>query len=548
MSNMDSKIVEMMKRQVPELYLLEHYTIRGKPITFNIQNRNEKKARGHRPWQTQIINDTHKDKVVQKSRQLGLSEMGVAENIHFVDVNDNTKSMFTFPRNRQLVDFVKTRMNPVLENNDYFKTILDKNMNSIEVKKIRDSFMMFRSAWGGALGEGADIDFLAFDEYDRMSDGVELAFQESMKSSAFGLLRRWSTPTIPGRGINLQFGKSDQNFYMHKCEKCNHWQILSMEDNIIQVKPNGVNLLTDEVEDGTFAFVCAKCSQPLDRWYNGSWVAKYPDRKGIRGYHISQLNAVWISADDIKRRELKYSSKQLFYNYVIGEPFSAEGLIITEEDVLASTRLEKRVLSRKDYQKVVVGIDWGITNYCMVMGLKDDGRVDMLNMFAFKDNPTKPLEPVGLIGASITPYDPDIIIADAGFGADRNSYLMQLFPGRTWACQYNTYKGKSKPMDSWNETARLVNVDKTLKVQRLLHTVKARGIGFWRTDEDMIILTKHLSNTRIMEEESDNGEIYNIATRIGADHYASAACYCLIGIERIKDIYSPPATFGFDFL
>ncbi len=547
MTDLEKQMIALAKKYVPELYALEHYTIRGKPITFNIANRNEKRARAHRPWQVAILNDQHKDKVVQKSRQLGLSEMGVLENVQFADVNDNVKTLFTFPRARQMTDFVKTRMNPVFENNAYFKSILDKNMDSIEVKKIRNSFMMFRSAWGGALGEGIDVDFLAFDEYDRMADGVELAFQESMKSSGYGLLRRWSTPTIPGRGVNLQFGKSDQHFYMHKCEHCNHYQVLSMEDNIVQYNKNGIDILTDEIEDGTFGFACSKCSKPLDRWYNGEWVAKYPSRKGIRGYHISQLNAVWISADDIKRRELRYASKQLFYNYVIGEPYASAGMIITDDDIMAAQRLETRVHSRKDYAKIVVGIDWGVRNWCAVLGIKENGQMDLLNLFMFQDNPQKPLEPVGLLAASITPYDPDIIIADAGFGADRNTYLMQRFPGRVWACQYNTYKGKSKPQDSWNETSRLINVDKTLKVQRMLHTVKARGVGVWRMDEDLMTFTKHMKNVRIMDEEED-GIFYQVATRVGDDHYSSALNYCLIGAEKIQNIYQPKSSFNYDFL
>lgn len=55
---------------------------------------------------------------------------------------------------------------------------------------------------------------------------------------------------------------------------------------------------------------------------NGEWVAKYPERTkdggGIRGYSISQMNAVWITADDLKRKELATPSKQAFYNYMLG--------------------------------------------------------------------------------------------------------------------------------------------------------------------------------------------------------------------------------------
>ena len=544
----DAKLVEYMQRSIPELYLLKHYTIRGNPITFSVKNRNEAKQRGHRPWQTEIINDHHPDKIVRKSRQLGLSEMGVAENIWFADFHENTKSMYTFPRNRQLVDFVKTRMNPVLDANPYFNSIRNSQMDSLEVKQIGSSFMLFRSAFGGALGEGVDADFVAFDEYDRMQDNVELAFQESMKSSAFGWLRRWSTPTIPGRGVDAIFAKSDQRFYLHKCDHCNHWQQLNVEDNIMQVIPDGINYITEEVKDGTFKFVCAKCSQDLDRWYNGEWVAKHPSVGHMRGYHISQLNAVWISADDVMRRQFRYKSKQLYYNYVIGEPFASTGLIITDDDILASQRFENPRTSRAEYAKVIVGIDWGTTNWCAMIGIKPDGTTDMMNTWAFKDNPAAPLEPVRMIAAAIAPFDPDIIIADYGFGADRNSLLMQIFKGRVWACKYQTFKGGSQPINKWNEGSRMVTVDKTLTVQRMLHSVKERGVGFWRMDEQLALFTKHIKNVRIMDEEDDDGNFYQLATRVGDDHLSSALNYCLIGKEKINDPYQKQADFQWDFI
>ena len=42
-------------------------------MTFNVPNRDMSKASGHRPWQVGIINDQHPNKVVIKSRQLGLN-------------------------------------------------------------------------------------------------------------------------------------------------------------------------------------------------------------------------------------------------------------------------------------------------------------------------------------------------------------------------------------------------------------------------------------------------------------------------------------------
>lgn len=545
---LEKRLMERIQRETPSLYALNHYTIRGKPITFNIQNRNPRLSRNHRPWQVQILDDQHPDKVVRKSRQLGLSEMGVLENLHFADTKDSVKTMQTFPRKQQILDFVRTRLNPILHENEYFKSILDPNSDSMEVKRIRDSFMMFRSSWGGALGEGADLDFLAMDEYDRQGEDVETAFIEGMKSSAYGYLRRWSTPTIPSRGIDRLFDISDQYFWMHKCQACNEYQVLDIEDNIRQVKPDGVDIVTNSVEDGTFEYVCKKCSKPLDRWYNAEWVPKYPSRQGLRGYHISQLDAVWISADDVMKRQLTYKSTQLFHNYVIGVPFASEGLLVTDDDILANIKNPAPINSRQNYAKVIVGIDWGVTNWYIILGLTAEGKIDLLNLGFFKDDPLKPLDAVKSIASVLVPFDPDLIIADAGFGADRNAYLMQRFRGRVYACQYHTYSGRSKPVDSWNEGARMVTVDKTLKVQRMLHAIKNREIAYFKENEQLMLLIKHLKNVRIMDEENSNGDIYQLATRIGADHLSSCLVYALIGVEKIQNPFKPQNDFQYDFM
>ncbi|AII26915.1 phage terminase, large subunit [Staphylococcus phage SaGU1] len=84
----------------PSTYMLKYHTLRGHPITFSIPNRDRSKAQAHRPWQTRIVNDTHPNKAVIKSRQLGLSEMGVMEMVHFADMHSyaNAKCLYTFPR------------------------------------------------------------------------------------------------------------------------------------------------------------------------------------------------------------------------------------------------------------------------------------------------------------------------------------------------------------------------------------------------------------------------------------------------------------------
>jgi hypothetical protein len=537
---------DIMVNKIPALYALKHRYIKGRPMTF-MSNKNPIK---HRPWQIDILNDQHPDKIVRKSRQLGLSEMAITEFLWFLDTHPNTKAMYTFPRKEQMEDFSNTRITPIFQESTYLQGRLDPKMNNVRLKKLNNNSVMFlRSAWGSALGEGADIDLLGLDEYDRMKDGVELAFRESMKSSAYGLMRRWSTPTIPGRGIDLLFGKSDQRFYHHKCDKCGEWQFLTVEDNILQIKHDGVDIINEQIKDGSFMFICSKCKQPLNRWYKGEYVAKMPSRHEIRGYHISQLDAVWISADEIMRNQFQYKVKQLFYNYVIGIPYASEGLIITDQDVLSCVDYPEPLGYRdySKYKKVVAGVDWGYINWMVILGLTDDDQVHLLDLHWHEDNPNQPLECVNVFTALLKPFDPDVIVADNGFGADRNSYLIQQFPGRVFACDWDTPRNNIPLVDTWSDKSQRVRVDKTTKMKRTLYNIKARAIKTFARCEKLDMLTKHLKNVRTLMEEEE-GEIYEKVTRIGDDHLACSLTYAYIALDRILGLDKPNTKLEYDFM
>jgi len=532
----------ILEKKDPALWALKHRFIKGNPMTFH----STKTALKHRPWQIDILRDQHPNKTVRKSRQLGLSEMAITEFIWFLDTHNNTKAMYTFPRKEQMEDFSNTRIAPIFEESNYLMSTLDKKMNNVRLKKIRDSVLFLRSAWGSGLGEGADIDILGLDEYDRMKDNVETAFQESLKSSHYGFMRRWSTPTIPGRGVDFLFQKSDQRFYYHKCDKCGHWQFLD-PDNIVCIDDKKVDMINEIIDDGAYQFQCKRCHKELNRWNKGEYVAHYPTRKDIRGYHISQLDAVWISADNVMRNQFEYKSKQLFYNYVIGIPYASEGLIITDQDVYNCIKHQDPIGHRdySKYKRIVAGVDWGHFNWMVVLGLTEDDRVDLLDLHWAEDNPHKPLESVNQFVALLKPYDPDVIVADNGFGADRNSYLLQQFPSKVFACDWDTPKNNIPLVDAWSDGSQRVRVDKTTKMKRTLYNIKGRALGVFNINgegsEKLKMLIKHLKNVRTIVEE-DEGEIYERVTRIGDDHLACALTYGYIALDRILGLHLPQNT------
>lgn len=152
----------------PSNYLLAHHTIKGKPLTFNIPNYDISRALMHRPWQVGIINDMSRDVIIIKSRQLGLSEIGIAQMIYFLDTHsyDNVKGLYTFPNYRSLKTFYKTRIVPEF-NSGYYSTLVDKlHGMSQEQMNIRNSTLVFRTSSKAGSVEGIDIDFASLDEYD----------------------------------------------------------------------------------------------------------------------------------------------------------------------------------------------------------------------------------------------------------------------------------------------------------------------------------------------------------------------------------------------
>ncbi|QEG13564.1 putative terminase large subunit [Bacillus phage vB_BspM_MarvelLand] len=531
-------------------YLLKHHRVKGHPITFHVSGHESNKAQAHRPWQVQMINDTHPNKAVIKSRQLGLSEVGVGEMLWFADLYSyaGVKCLYTFPTNRQMKDFVSTRINPLLEQG-YYATISDPKIDSLEKKKIRNSFMLFRSSSKGAAVEGVDIDYLSLDEYDRVNASAEISAMESMSSSQFGVLRRWSTPTVPNYGIHALYDQSDQCVYMHRCDHCGYRQQMDYEKNIECMDETGVDVLAKTVKDGTFRFVCQKCRKTLDRWYNGEWVAAYPDRtlnnQGTRGYLITQMNAVWFTADKLKRKELEAKSKQHFYNYVLGYPFQDVALAVQRPDVMDNRRgyLEKPLMDRGDYRFISVGIDWGNRHWVTVRGFRDNGMIDIIRVFSVERargvaNIEADLES---IINQLIPYSPDIICADIGDSGNYVDKLIQFFGvGRVYGVKVNPNpRSNGQIQPSWSEGQSKVTVDKLTQNKKHISDMKMKRLGFYNTiDQDLELYLQHWINVIIRDEEDEKtGEVYQIITDRGDDHYAQSSVYSMVGMDHVLEPY-----------
>ena len=548
--------MEELAKIDPLIFAMYYRRLKGRPLTFDVSKEigdpgladlelygdnlnpedRDRKALllRHRPFLMQILVDQHPHKVIQKSRQAGQTETAITEELQFLVANENTKWIRTFPRNKQLEDFSTTRLNEALNESPRMKSLFGIP-NQVYTKRIgKNSFLFMRSAWESNLGEGVDADGVTFDEKDRMQDKIEVAFEESLSSSKFHFRRDISTPTLPGRGVNLTFEKSCQFEWYVKCRKCGLEQMIDHPDNIMQMKD--IPLSTQELQEGTYAYRCRKdrCRGKLDRLH-GRWIAKYPERSLIHGYHISQTICPWISATEIMQKLITYRFNQLWTNYVLGLTSVGENVLVGQEHFDAIMSGHEMIYARTpDWDRITVGVDWGHLNWVIVLGQNaHNGKKYILNIGIFEDS-NDPFQVVRDVTTFIAPYEPDLIIPDAGYGKDRNSYLLKKFPKKVYAQWYNPSEERSRTFNPvWSDALQKVLVDRTMTLKNVCRALRDKEIGVPRYDEKVKILIAHFKALAPMREEVE-GEIVEIIGHTGPDHLAHALASALTGFEKLE--------------
>lgn len=526
---------------LPANWAIRNWQVRRKPIRFF----DTKEIHRYRPFLVGYLNDLHPHKVAIKARQIGLTETSLIELCWLISTLDiPLKIVYAFPRGRQASEFSKTRFDPAIEG----CPILAKRVKEVSagLKQFRIpgggvSFVEIKSTWEEEFGEATDADIIYFDEYDRMQRNIVPAFEESLKSSVLGWKRYISTPTLPDIGVSGEYNNSDRRRWFLKCSHCSEWQNLTYEENVRQMSGSDDLMrfiLAGEVttlEPGTFEIVCRKCKKPLTRLEDGCWVAEYPSVTEVRGYHFSQLMAPWISANQIILSVQRYKLKSIWYNYVLGEPYKETGTTLS---IRSSGELPQP--TRGNYQTIAVGIDWGKVNWAVVVGKNPSKPAQVLTMFYTQDT-KEPLGGVKELAERISVYNPDIIIADAGWGADRIEYLRQRFGKKAWGCFYAKRTLKTFNPE-WNTNTGIVQISKIALIKFLKHLLdEGEVLNLNETTEQGRLIKKHIENTMILETEEEKGLVEEVV-KSGDDHLLHCLAYAVLGLTQRTVIQQAKAT------
>lgn len=260
----------------------------------------------NRLWQTEIMNLWHPDVVIKKPTQVGITTTCIVRAVHFVDYYDG-RVIFSFPRQKDITDYVQTVLKPVIDNSPYLQSIR-KGVWQVYNHSIGNGFLSFMEC--SVEPRAIPADWIINDEVDKSDQDNLEKFRNRTDASKWKIHWMMSTPTIPGFGVDLAFQASDQREWMVKCQHCNHSQFLTWEGNL-------------KTKDNTFVYYgCVRCHQllPNDVIINGKWEAMSPGKGKPVGFHITQMMLPLLhTAPSLSRAFNKALSQKSFYNLNLGQ-------------------------------------------------------------------------------------------------------------------------------------------------------------------------------------------------------------------------------------
>jgi len=343
---------------------MAHMSVSGRPLV-------------HIPALEAIANDRHPLVVVQKSAQIGATQLLVHSALWATSTGYAGRGnvLFLMPTQSQMDDFAQSRVDRAIQESDHLSKIVRpepparRGADSRRLKFIGNGHLYMRGSDSQRQVSGVDADIVMLDEFDQMADGVfELALKR-IASSRAGQIILTSTPRYPETGINGLYLQSDRRRYHIPCPDCGVEQPLEWESNV-------------DLESA--CIVCRRCRRPMNTSLRGRWIAEKPGNSEMHGYQINRLYSPWVDIPAMiaASESSTPAGQQEFMNSDLGAVYTQPGSGLTTDD-LDSCRREYS-MSNYAGQRCDMGVDVGVNFHVVIrestlMKYKQNDNTDTRN-------------------------------------------------------------------------------------------------------------------------------------------------------------------------
>ena len=471
-----------------------------------------------------IYEDFSQNITITKAAQLGLSEYALSKAFFVADKKAGNVGYF-FPASGQVYDHVQMRVDPVIESSEYIKKLTarsglndrEKAADKMSLKRVGKAFVMFRGAQNPRQVTSTPLDFAILDEYDRF-EGVSISMIEKrLNHSKLKWILNISTPTFPGRGIDLEIQSTDQMEWYVRCKHCNKQQTLSYWNN---------------VDEERFLIVCAGCRKQMtaNDIQQGQWIARYPKNQK-RGYIMSGLLNPYI---DIKKLVDRIHSHNEFtvqeaYNQDLGLPYSSSSLNMTDAQMDACQGDYAIPWVKKKDDRVYAGCDVGRISYFTAWIDDISGKPKLIGAHELHDLETD-------LPYYMKLYDVRSCVIDGLPETNLVTKLVEKFSGRLFAAHYDYHTINDGSYTKWYDGA--VTIHRTASLDEVYGRLKSGQILLPKHAKYIPGLYDHFKNqTRALQLISKK-EMYVYVDNGKPDHYAHSANYALVAREQMPAVFA----------
>jgi hypothetical protein len=487
------------------------------------------------PFVPAIIDARARRITIIKSAQMGISVACVLKALEGARAGGLRGILYGFPSDREVQDFSKARLAPILSANSHVWGDSIGDAESAGLRQIGNTFLYFRGV--GQKGaspskslspiKSIPVDWLFLDERDEMDDARVDEAEHRLDGSLRPEQTALSTPTLPGYGVDIDYKSSNQSAWQWKCPLCNGWTCL--EDTY----PDCIA----EPVDGDAHYLCAKCRKPLQKVY-GEWIARVPHITDHKGFWISQLCSPTKTANDIllaADQAIKRGRMRAFYNQTLGRPYAEVEDQITEEQLTALVRDEPRPINHEG--PCAMGVDPGKPHWYEVRVRTTD--VDSKQVARGRADTYEELSAIA------KRYNVESGVMDQGFDPSAVSRFVRDHNGWFGALYVNAKKGDP----DWDQAEHLVKVGRTRLLDDAHHEIVAKRVSYYQRDEfwHECFVPQMTNLKRATIENKINGQrdaVWVVTGGRKQDHLRHAGAYAHLAMQRVGIAKSMQRAYG----
>lgn len=493
-------------------------------------------------FQIQIADET-RPMVCKKVAQVGLSQISAQKAIGFTALTRGKHLIYVMPSAVFAVGFSKSRVDPIINASPNIRAKVNAGVDSAKLKQIGTSFLHFGGAANMSQVISIPAEALIVDEYNFCDPTVVTAYESRLgHAEGGGTSSRFSTPTLPDFGVSREIVRSTWARYLVKCPSCyeevapifsEHVRIPGFDRPFSEFDAEAVELLDAELSLAYIA--CPSCGGELDSALKNAskrrWVEQFPGRT-VAGYDVRPFDLYkYNPTSTVLRKISKYSVRQDYYNFALGEDFQSDEAQILPENVASFSLVGPDDLTSIPLQ---MGVDVGKTCHYIV-GAKVDGQylVKEVGRLNVADGDLK-----HQILRIADKYDVTDGVIDALPDTNLSHTVHEEFGGSGvfYPAYYSETNDKNYNYWAVNEKEKFVLINRSKACQQWVEKVNS-GRVLWPKYQaaEMDIVKLQLPNMKRVKNfdtEEDDSSGYRWIKASGNDHYFHTGIYFMAAADR----------------